>query len=951
MKKSLRDLLNEKEVIIPIIQRDYAQGRNNEKALSVRSRLIDDWRDILLSDNKQMDFNFVYGNENQNNIFFPVDGQQRLTSLYLLYWYFSFCNLDLKDISRWKFEYKTRNSASEFFDFLKNTELSKELFEIIKQSAFDKEKKEEEIKDKNWFKIKWENDPTIMSAITFLILLSEKLKDLPKDKEQHVWVRLNETDITKNAIVFTYLPEQNQDNSEVEAAKKYTRMNARGKKLTDFENLKAMVDEIESFENSEKPLSNNYDKIYIHKLYKKFSKVYKPLEDTSNINVQSLKEIVLNINEKNLIDIVCNSSEKSLKEIISKIKEETLKEIVSKINEESLKWYKMTFLVYSYIYSLEVPSDLLSLTREVSSINSDLFENRIYKISQKRIKEPQIKDYLIMVQAVQEVLYNVNNEDCLLFTDFDTKTIIAFITFVSKLWTQENSQDTQQNLNINIYKEWKRFENCLLDLDFNSWVGSNAKYIQILNILCEGIKNNSRNVNEYFFAMKDSDKEYFDSDIIPDFYSRLTEQQIKSSLLINKQISDFNELNTLFIYNDRRLGYFYYITGCLNEWEKNKNTINVNKDTIKETKEILENLDFDSNDFLKGFAYTSQCNENGILNTSEEINRCNNFHIWKLRDLYWTDNEYHDSFANKEKTLLNLKKFCDLLKNYLKTSSSSKNLILDSFIKSKILEFEKLNGYESCWLRFALKSQFNTKELLSKELENPDGDVLIDEKNYILYCYLTEMEYKETTSLDIQKKISQPIFTMDIKNFDIYGEQSESLSFPANPEGDGKYKHSYRDDLDDLSGNITVRNLDLKYKNIIKYKPEIHESIGAFKLDEQKNIHIQLYSLGEKKDRKRILKVSSTEIKYNSYKSLQEKLEAWKTEFSKIHHSPEETGSWDKWIELWFTESAKQFQFENSALQNTTLKYEGTRRRPMRTWIEYTDLSSILVWNNEELLY
>lgn len=902
MKKSLRDLLNEKKVIIPIIQRDYAQGRNNDKALAVRTRLIDDWKEVLISDDKQMDFNFVYGNENGVNEFFPVDGQQRLTSLNLLYWYFSFCNSDLQNISNWEFEYKTRNSASEFFEFLKNTEVSCELFDIIRSE--NEKNKEEEIKDRNWFKLKWGNDPTITAAVNFLILLSDKMKDFSDIQEKHIWSRLNDNNPAKNAIVFTYLPEPDCENSEIAAAKKYTRMNARGKKLTDFENLKAMVDEIESFVNCEKPLSITYDKIYIHQLYKKFAK------DT-----------------------------------------DSLEEIVSKINEESLKWYKQTFLVYSYSFSLDVPSDLLFGLENTSSNKSDLFENRIYKISQKRISEPSINNYLIMIQAVQEVLYNTNSNTCLLFSDFKNPRIqIAFIVFAFRLWISENTSELQQNLNLKIFDEWKRFENCLQDLYFDSWNVNLDKYIQILNYLCDGISKKSRNVNGYFVSLTEINKEIVIPEILPDIYSRITEQQIKSSLLLNKQINDFNELNSCFVEN-HRLGYFYFIAGCLNEWTKNRNTLSISRCTIQEIKGILENIDYSTNEFLKGFAYASQCDETNTLRTSEEINICNNNHIWKAKDLYWTDFEYQNGLATKEKTLSSLKKLCLMLKEFKNSSSVDETMLLNDFIESTKTKFNNSKGYESCWLRFAMKSQIGTKELLSKELENSNGEVLIDKKNFTLYCYLIEQNYKESSSLDIQRKQELPIFSMDVKKFDIFGDCKQTLSFPANPEDDGKYKHSSRNDLDDLSGNVTIRNLDLKYLNSIKYKSEINETVGAFILDSQNNIKISLYSLGENKEGKRVVKITSTYIEATKYKSLYDKLSIWEKEFSEIVLTPKKTNSWDKWIELWHTKSARSYVFENSNIQGTTnLCFEGSSRRPVRAWKEITDLSSDLIWNNEDVL-
>ena len=72
-------LLSEYQVEIPIIQRDYAQGRNSAK--TIRDELLNSIYDALVN-GKSIDFDFVYGSVNDKK-FLPLDGQQRLTSLYL----------------------------------------------------------------------------------------------------------------------------------------------------------------------------------------------------------------------------------------------------------------------------------------------------------------------------------------------------------------------------------------------------------------------------------------------------------------------------------------------------------------------------------------------------------------------------------------------------------------------------------------------------------------------------------------------------------------------------------------------------------------------------------------------------------------------------------------------------------------------------------------------------
>ena len=80
--QSFYQLLKDTEVVIPMIQRDYAQGRITEKVKSIRH----DFLDALYKacrDKKPLHLDFIYGEED-NGQFEPFDGQQRLTTLFLL---------------------------------------------------------------------------------------------------------------------------------------------------------------------------------------------------------------------------------------------------------------------------------------------------------------------------------------------------------------------------------------------------------------------------------------------------------------------------------------------------------------------------------------------------------------------------------------------------------------------------------------------------------------------------------------------------------------------------------------------------------------------------------------------------------------------------------------------------------------------------------------------------
>src|SRR3954452_2799966 len=97
-------------VEIPLIQRDYAQGRRNPRVDDIRSTFLEALHQAL-TNGKPIGLDFVYGEVNDGT-FEPLDGQQRLTTLFLLHWYLAFRSGGLDDPQPWtRFTYATRPSA------------------------------------------------------------------------------------------------------------------------------------------------------------------------------------------------------------------------------------------------------------------------------------------------------------------------------------------------------------------------------------------------------------------------------------------------------------------------------------------------------------------------------------------------------------------------------------------------------------------------------------------------------------------------------------------------------------------------------------------------------------------------------------------------------------------------------------------------------------------------
>lgn len=213
---NFNSLINEHTIQIPIIQRDYAQGRENQT--EVRENFLNALFNCL-KNNESIKLDFIYGSVVDSK-FQPLDGQQRLTTLFLLHWYAATKEelLSNNDVARilQKFTYETRISSREFCHVL-----VKESINIL---SFD-QILSETIIDKNWFFLSWKNDPTIDAMLRSIDAIHEKFFEI-----ENLWEKLN-----SDLIQFYFVELENMGLTD----DLYIKMNARGKLLTPFENFKA----------------------------------------------------------------------------------------------------------------------------------------------------------------------------------------------------------------------------------------------------------------------------------------------------------------------------------------------------------------------------------------------------------------------------------------------------------------------------------------------------------------------------------------------------------------------------------------------------------------------------------------------------------------------------------------------------------------------------------------
>ena len=223
---------------IPIIQRDYAQGRK-ERNIKIKRELFLDEIFSVICDSEENDLKlyYIYG-KIDGTTFIPIDGQQRLTTLYLLAYYLSSRKNCFDEFLKLpELTYRTRFSAKNF-----TAELRQNPLDYQNGSA---QKPSEKIKQSSWFFSEYESDPTVMTILTMLDSIHEKYEENCKKNKGNTSVNL---DIFKNLGRIKFEVFSLDGNISIDDL--YIKMNARGRALSNFDNFNSMIDEIESNKSS-----------------------------------------------------------------------------------------------------------------------------------------------------------------------------------------------------------------------------------------------------------------------------------------------------------------------------------------------------------------------------------------------------------------------------------------------------------------------------------------------------------------------------------------------------------------------------------------------------------------------------------------------------------------------------------------------------------------------------
>jgi uncharacterized protein with ParB-like and HNH nuclease domain len=224
MQFTLKYLLESYKVMIPQIQRDYAQGRESESEL--RKGFVSKIKQTIQENDPNLNLDFIYGYSEKagkdEEVFIPLDGQQRLTTLWLTHWFLAPRIEDkiIDDAKAYlsKFTYETRVSSKRFCHNLIHQPLS--ILDDITLS--------QQITDSPWFMASWSNDPTVLAMLNMLDAIQEEITERGK-----AWQNITE----KEKITFDFIDIKSDEFKLTDEL--YIKMNSRGKPLTPFENFKA----------------------------------------------------------------------------------------------------------------------------------------------------------------------------------------------------------------------------------------------------------------------------------------------------------------------------------------------------------------------------------------------------------------------------------------------------------------------------------------------------------------------------------------------------------------------------------------------------------------------------------------------------------------------------------------------------------------------------------------
>ncbi|MBE7157120.1 MAG: DUF262 domain-containing protein [Rhodospirillales bacterium] len=228
-------LLGRYRVKIPLLQRDYAQGRQDPTIDQLRREFVANIVAALKpSGTATLDLGLVYGTTHEETApphLLLLDGQQRLTTIFLVHWFLAWRSIRSTDrVAAFqmlgRFTYETRATARDFCLALTGPGA-----DLDGKSAVNA------IEDAPWFFSTWREDPTVRAMLVTLNEIERQFEEVVNaGTASATWKRLTVEDSAP--VFFRFLPMSDYRLTD----DLYLKMNSRGRPLTDFEKFKAWLE-------------------------------------------------------------------------------------------------------------------------------------------------------------------------------------------------------------------------------------------------------------------------------------------------------------------------------------------------------------------------------------------------------------------------------------------------------------------------------------------------------------------------------------------------------------------------------------------------------------------------------------------------------------------------------------------------------------------------------------
>lgn len=682
---SFLNLIENNKIVVPKIQRDYAQGRLDNKVSEIRNNFLTSIFEVLTAkDGTPLLLDFIYGST-QNNLFTPLDGQQRLTTLFLLHWYFipeSKKSLLFKvdgNSCYSLFSYETRISSKDFCNALVVNSFNYLNSLLIQENATNinsPKKLSDIIKNQSWFLWSWRKDPTVKAMLVMLDEIEARVKQIDLDAQNSIWEQLE-----KGKIIFHLLPlEQFALTDEL-----YLKMNARGKELSPFDIFKSSLEEQMQLNEVSEEIQNkwksNIDSNWIDLFWNKLAK--NNIGD--NTSSEEQKRIVESVEKgfliffKRLIGLYFAENVSNLNYDLKDINIQRLIPF-NDYDENNLKRKLLDQAIQkdvTYLFPLFYKTAFFN--EQFFNFVLDVFENIIYK-DQTGLKH-EVSDLVNTVSFSNE---NLTIFDSFISDSINYETYLLFYSLVcfcktnkTPILHQDEDLKTELNYWIRIIRNLSTLSNSFIDdiEDFRTTLITYKSW-------CEEVysDNGGKSINQYFANHRKTNEPK------GRFVKDQFEEEINKAILVSNLKNGVEWQKEIFEIEEH--GYFLGQIRFLLHWSKNGDEFNLEE--FVKYKNIINTI-FESS----GLKHELVEKESHLFRNCLMAN-CENYLLLKNEDCFVENNKERDrSWKSYLRNLIKAQNIKFILDKYIKNGNSS----FTEFCKNEVNKaMENIIDWRRCFL-------------------------------------------------------------------------------------------------------------------------------------------------------------------------------------------------------------------------------------------------------------